>query len=30
MRRLAPWLEIKLGFGTRMKPERWWRDRPGW
>ena len=29
-RRLALWLDIKLGFGARMKPERWWQDRPGW
>jgi reductive dehalogenase len=30
LRRLALWLDIKLGFGGRMKPERWWQDRPGW
>lgn len=30
LRRLALWLDIRLGFGARLKPETWWRTRPGW
>lgn len=30
LRRLALWLDIRLGFGKRLKPESWWKNRPGW
>lgn len=26
LRRLMLWLDIKLGFGERMKPKRWWQN----
>ncbi len=29
-RRLALWLDTKLGFGKRFKPDWWWKNRPGW
>ncbi|MCZ6858845.1 MAG: reductive dehalogenase [Alphaproteobacteria bacterium] len=30
LRRLALWLDIKLRFGERFKPDWWWKNRPGW
>jgi epoxyqueuosine reductase len=30
LRKLALWLDIKLGFGKRFRPDWWWKNRPGW
>ncbi len=30
LRRVALWLDIKLRFGERFKPDWWWKNRPGW
>ena len=30
LRRFALWLDNALGFGKRLKPEWWWKNRPGW
>ena len=27
LRRLMLWLDVKLGFGERMKPKRWWQSQ---
>ena len=29
LRWLAPWLDVRLGFGGRLKPDSWWETRPG-
>jgi reductive dehalogenase len=29
-RALALWLDGALGFGKRLRPDWWWKNRPGW
>ncbi|HUT51691.1 MAG TPA: reductive dehalogenase [Alphaproteobacteria bacterium] len=30
LRRFALWLDNALGYGKRLRPEWWWKNRPGW
>jgi len=30
LRHFALWLDNALGYGKRLRPEWWWKNRPGW